>query len=103
MEIFVGPMIEKLGLKGYKVGGAMVSEKHAGFIVNVDNASGSDIVELISYLRKRVKNKYDIELRVEQTNTIISYIYKNEKSIYCYRRWLTLVVITEQPLYLHVK
>jgi UDP-N-acetylmuramate dehydrogenase len=64
--VFVGPMIEKLGLKGYRVGGAMVSEKHAGFIVNIDTARGSDIVKLISYLRKSVKDNFDIDLYIEQ-------------------------------------
>ena len=49
--MFVGPMIEKLGLKGHRIGGAMVSEKHAGFIVNVNYASGLDVVQLIHYIK----------------------------------------------------
>jgi UDP-N-acetylmuramate dehydrogenase len=64
--VFVGPMIEKLGLKGYRIGGAMVSEKHAGFIVNLDNAKGLDIVKLISCLRESIKNNFGIDLNIEQ-------------------------------------
>ena len=63
---FVGPMIEELGLKGYQIGGAQVSEKHAGFIVNKSNASGSDIVTLIEYLRQKVLEKFSVDLQVEQ-------------------------------------
>ncbi|WP_299758438.1 UDP-N-acetylmuramate dehydrogenase [uncultured Pontibacter sp.] len=63
---FVGPMIEELGLKGYSVGGAKVSEKHAGFIVNFDNATGADILNLISEIQLKVKTTYDIDLEVEQ-------------------------------------
>lgn len=65
-NIYVGPMIEKLGLKGYRIGGAEISTKHAGFIVNVDSATGQDIVNLIDFVRKQVKTKFNINLQVEQ-------------------------------------
>lgn len=63
---FAGKMIEDLGLKGYRNGGAMVSSKHANFIINYDNATGSDIKELIDYVHDEVLKKYDVDLKVEQ-------------------------------------
>ena len=62
---FVGKMIEELGLKGYKVGGAKVSEKHGGFIVNDENATASDVKKLIEYIKFKVKDRYDVDLEVE--------------------------------------
>lgn len=61
-----GKLVEDLGLKGLKKGGAQVSEKHANFIVNIGTASASDIKELIDFVKKSVKDHYDIDLRVEQ-------------------------------------
>lgn len=63
---FVGPMIDELGLKGYTVGGAKISEKHSGFIVNFNQATGADIIALIAHVRSEVKNVYSIDLEVEQ-------------------------------------
>ena len=63
---FVGPMIDELGLKGYAIGGAQVSEKHSGFIVNFNAASGKDILELIDYVQKKVKSKFGVLLEIEQ-------------------------------------
>lgn len=62
---FVGKMIDELGLKGYKVGGAKVSEKHGGFIVNDDNATAEDVKKLIEYIKFRVKDRYNVDLEVE--------------------------------------
>ena len=62
---FVGKMIDELGLKGYKVGGAKVSEKHGGFIVNDGDATASDVKKLIEYIKFRVKDKYNVDLEVE--------------------------------------
>ena len=64
--VYVGPMIEKLGLKGYRVGGAMVSEKHAGYIVNVNNASANDILEIIDIIKSKLKLNYFIDIETEQ-------------------------------------
>ena len=61
-----GELIEKCGLKGYKIGGAMISIKHANFIINYNNATGEDIINLINYTKEKVKEKYDIELILEQ-------------------------------------
>lgn len=63
---YVGAMIDELKLKGLTVGGAKVSEKHGGFIINFDNASGKDIIELINIIKDKVKNKFEVDLEVEQ-------------------------------------
>ena len=63
---YVGPMIDGLGLKGYTIGGAQVSKKHSGFIVNIDNATGEDILNLIKHIQKKVKERFNINLEVEQ-------------------------------------
>lgn len=65
-DIFAGKLIEDLGLKGYKIGGAKISEKHANFIINDGDATGEDIKALIDLVKEKVKEKYNIELHVEQ-------------------------------------
>jgi len=64
--MFAGKLIEDLNLKGTKIGGAMVSFKHANFIVNKGNATGRDIKELITKIQNEVKDNYSVELHVEQ-------------------------------------
>ena len=61
-----GKIIEDAGLKGYTIGGAAISTKHANFIVNTGNATYEDIIELIEYTKRKVKEKYDIDLLLEQ-------------------------------------
>lgn len=63
---YVGAIIEDLELKGYTVGGAKISEKHGGFIINHDNAKGQDIIDIISEVKRRVIEKYNVDLEVEQ-------------------------------------
>jgi UDP-N-acetylmuramate dehydrogenase len=63
---YVGAIMDELGLKGFTVGGAKISEKHGGFIVNFDNATGKDILDIISEVKNRVREKYNIDLEVEQ-------------------------------------
>lgn len=65
-DMYAGEMIEKLGLKGFSVGKAEISEKHANFIINKGNAKASDIKKIIDYVKEKVKSKYNIRLRVEQ-------------------------------------
>lgn len=60
-----GRLIESCGLKGYKIGGAEVSEKHANFIINDGSATSEDIYNLIMYVKKIVKEKYGIDLETE--------------------------------------
>ena len=63
---FVGTMIEQLGLKGYSIGGAQVSEKHAGFIVNKGDATGDDILNLVKYIQEKVFEAFSVNLELEQ-------------------------------------
>ncbi|WP_299119787.1 UDP-N-acetylmuramate dehydrogenase [uncultured Winogradskyella sp.] len=63
---FVGPMLDELGLKGFTVGGAQVSKKHSGFIVNVNNATGEDILNVIKHVQNKVNENFNINLEVEQ-------------------------------------
>ena len=65
-DMFSGQLIEELGYKGLSKGGAKVSEKHANFIINYDNAKAKDIKELIDFLKTEVKDKYNVDLTVEQ-------------------------------------
>lgn len=62
---FVGQMVEELGLKGYSVGGAQVSEKHAGFIINKGGATAADVALLIEHIKDRVRTGYGVELECE--------------------------------------
>lgn len=63
---FVGPMLDELDLKGVSVGGAQVSKKHSGFIVNKGGATGEDILNLIKQIQEKVFIKFNINLEVEQ-------------------------------------
>jgi UDP-N-acetylenolpyruvoylglucosamine reductase len=60
-----GSLIEEIGLKGCCIGGAVVSEIHANFIVNTNNATADDVLGLIIEVQAKVKEKYDIELQPE--------------------------------------
>lgn len=62
---YTGPLIEQAGLKGMTIGGAQVSEKHAGFIVNINHATATDYVNLIHYIQKVIKEKFDVTLETE--------------------------------------
>ncbi|MDY0227937.1 MAG: UDP-N-acetylmuramate dehydrogenase [Desulfomicrobium apsheronum] len=63
---YASQLIDQAGLKGLRVGGAQVSEKHAGFIVNVDNATCRDVLELVEICRKTVLERFGYELELEQ-------------------------------------
>ena len=63
---FAGRLIEEIGYKGKSIGGAKVSEKHANFIINSGNATGEDVKRLITEIKDKVKEKYDIDLKIEQ-------------------------------------
>lgn len=62
---FAGKLIQDAGLKGYKIGGAMVSEKHSGFVINTGNATCSDCLELIEHIQKTVYDKFGVMLETE--------------------------------------
>jgi len=63
---FAGHLIEESGLKGYRMGGALVSPKHANFIVNYDQATADDIRNLIMHVKSEVKKQQGVDLQVEQ-------------------------------------
>jgi len=63
---YVGEIIQELGLKGYTIGGAQISEKHAGFIINRGGATGEEIIYLINYIKSMALSKLNIHLTLEQ-------------------------------------
>jgi UDP-N-acetylmuramate dehydrogenase len=62
---YAGALIEQAGLKGERIGGAMVSSKHAGFIINIDNATADDVYRLIRKIQARVHETFQVELERE--------------------------------------
>lgn len=62
---FAGKLIQDAGLMGYSIGGAQVSEKHAGFVVNKGGATARDILDLIEYIQNTVKDKFGVNLEPE--------------------------------------
>ena len=60
-----GKLIEECGLKGKKIGAAQISEKHANFIINLGSAKASDVLKLITYIKEKVKAKFNIDLKLE--------------------------------------
>ena len=66
-DFITAKLIDECDLKGYSIGDAQVSEKHAGFVINRGNASFEDVFKLIKFIQKNVKEKFgkDIELEVE--------------------------------------
>lgn len=63
---YVGVIMEELNLKGFTIGGAKISEKHGGFIVNYNNATGEDILQIIKNVKTRVMDHFKVDLEVEQ-------------------------------------
>ncbi|MCL2366228.1 MAG: UDP-N-acetylmuramate dehydrogenase [Oscillospiraceae bacterium] len=62
---YVGAMVEQAGLKGFAIGGAQVSEKHAGFIVNRGGATFSDVMQVIAHVKETIFKQFGIELEQE--------------------------------------
>jgi len=62
---FAGKLIEDCGLRGHRIGGAEVSQKHCGFIVNTGDAKAKDILDLIEYIRNTVKMKFGVDMQTE--------------------------------------
>lgn len=60
-----GRLIDQAGLKGTKIGDAMISEKHANFIINLGNAESEDVIKLVKLVKKTIKEKYNINLEEE--------------------------------------
>lgn len=64
-DFITAKLIDEAGLKGFSIGGAEVSEKHAGFIVNKGNATAKDILSLIDYVKKEVLKKFGKQIETE--------------------------------------
>ncbi len=64
-DIITAKIIDECGLKGYRIGDAAVSEKHAGFVVNLGNATAKDVLELTDYIKQKVKEEKGIEIELE--------------------------------------
>jgi len=62
---FAGELIMKAGLRGYRVGGAQVSEKHCGFVINVGDATAEDVLQLMEHVKNTVKAAFGVELEPE--------------------------------------
>lgn len=62
---YAGKLIQDAGLKGYQLGGAQVSEKHSGFVINRGNASAEEVLALIAYIQATVKEKFGVDLATE--------------------------------------
>lgn len=62
---FAGKLIDDAGLRGYRLGGAAVSSKHCGFIINENHATSQDIKDLIAHVQKQVFEKFGVELECE--------------------------------------
>lgn len=63
---YAGTLISQAGLAGYRIGGAEVSSKHAGFIVNRGKATASDVITLIKHVQQKVYEKFNVKLELEQ-------------------------------------
>ena len=64
-KFITAKLIDECGLKGYQIGGAQISEKHAGFIINKNNATSKDILDLIKYTKKKVFEKFGVQIEEE--------------------------------------
>ena len=62
---FAGKLIMDAGLRGFRIGGARVSEKHCGFVVNIGNATAEDVRDVISEVQERVKERFNVNLEPE--------------------------------------
>ena len=62
---FAGKLIQDAGLRGFQVGGAQVSEKHCGFVINKDQATAADVAELMRQVSLKVKEQFGVELEAE--------------------------------------
>lgn len=62
---FTGKLVQDAGLQGFMIGGAQISMKHAGFIVNINHATATDYIELIAHIQAVIKEKFDVDLEPE--------------------------------------
>lgn len=64
-DFITAKLIDDAGLKGYSIGGAQISEKHAGFIINTGNATAKDVLDLVHYAKEKVYEKFDKKIELE--------------------------------------
>ncbi len=64
-DVFAWKLIDEIGYRGKRIGGAQVSEKHSNFIINVGNATAQDILDLTEEIKEKIKDKYDINMIME--------------------------------------
>ena len=64
-DFITAKLIDDAGLKGYRVGGAMVSTKHAGFVVNENNATAQDVLNLVKHIKQEVYKKFNKKIELE--------------------------------------
>ena len=66
-DYITAKLIDEAGLKGYSIGGAVVSTKHSGFVINKGNATAKDVLDLVKYIKDTIEEKFDkkIELEIE--------------------------------------
>ncbi|MDD4690515.1 MAG: UDP-N-acetylmuramate dehydrogenase [Eubacteriales bacterium] len=62
---FVGKLVQDCNLRGFSIGGAQISDKHCGFIVNKGDATAKDVLDLIEYIRSQVRSKFGVEIETE--------------------------------------
>ena len=62
---FAGKLIQDAGLRGFRVGGACVSEKHSGFVINIDHATADDVVSLMEQVDEKVRAQFGVGLEPE--------------------------------------
>ena len=65
-HITVGEMVEKIGLKGFQIGGAQISPKHGGVIINTGDATGQNILQLVEHIQQEILRHYQVQLELEQ-------------------------------------
>ena len=64
-DFITAKLIDECGLKGYQIGGAQISRKHAGFVVNKGNATAEDVLNLSKIVQQKVKEKFDVNIELE--------------------------------------
>lgn len=65
MVLLLQHLLIKHGLKGYQVGGAQISTKHAGFIVNTKNGTAEDVLKIVEHVKKVIKKEFEKEIELE--------------------------------------
>ena len=64
-DFITAKLIDECGLKGYKIGGAEISNKHAGFVINTGNATADDVIKLTEYVKQKVYEKFKKKINLE--------------------------------------